>query len=65
MEYEATLPQHYQDGGEQALVALEEHEAEENLKAFLRMEIQLQEQGVEAEPACPTPTPRRPQPGSS
>ncbi|XP_066237647.1 oxidoreductase-like domain-containing protein 1 [Saccopteryx leptura] len=41
MDYADALLKHYQDGGEQALATLQEHVADENLKAFLRIQIQL------------------------
>ncbi|KAM6164661.1 oxidoreductase-like domain-containing protein 1 [Rhynchocyon petersi] len=41
LQYADTLLQHYQDGGARALAALETHVADETLRAFIRMEIQL------------------------
>lgn len=41
VDYADALLRHYQDGGERALAELERRVTDENLKAFIRMEIQL------------------------
>ncbi|KAM5308658.1 oxidoreductase-like domain-containing protein 1 [Glossophaga mutica] len=45
VDYADALLRHYRDGGERALAALQEHVADENLRAFLRTEIQLRMRG--------------------
>lgn len=46
VEYADRLLRHYRDGGQRALAALDRHVADENLKAFLRTEIQLRSSGA-------------------
>ncbi|XP_040845304.1 oxidoreductase-like domain-containing protein 1 [Ochotona curzoniae] len=52
VDYAQRLLQHYEDGGARALATLEQHVADQNLKAFLRLEIQLR---MSAAP-CPPKT---------